>query len=297
VKEDFAVQVRLYNNQLKERRHELQLTQKEIAKAAGVTLQMYAAYENFGYTKHNLAPPWDPRIGTWSPTARKIANFHCVDPEVLFTVGILKVQKGLSELKLDKYAAESLLSTALQKGASSPEHLLEEKQQEAGLSRNLALAIKQLSPLEQKVLHVRHKQRKTLQEAEAYVGVSREQVHQIEARALRKLRHSDLAVFTKRFYLGDRRNGKGVERVEAALNKFGYDQDLQYLEQQLTPWAINDQIYGPLANNVLITMHPKGAAKAYTLIKSSDLTHTRALHAQMRLANNYAELRKHLKGA
>ena len=189
--EDFAVQVRLYNNQLKERRLALKMTQKEIAEAIGISLGNYGPYECFGYNleKSNVPKPYNPETGVWSNIAKSIAAFHCVELEQLFPESVLAVDRNLVERKLSGMAAEALVSEAQTRRSLPPDvHFYEQKE----LSQTIDAAMVQLNPREKKVVsrlfYGSYATSPTTSLA-AEMGVTRERVRQIAAKALRKIRY------------------------------------------------------------------------------------------------------------
>jgi len=299
--EDFAVQLRLYNNQLKERRHALGMTQATIAKAMGVPLGIYSAYENFGYTrpKSNMSPPWNPLSETWTPTALKIANFHCVKPEELFSLGILSVYQNLAEKKLNGYAAKALVSTAQTQGAESPEVLMSFKQRKANLKDDLPIVLKSLTPREHRILHMRFYESKTLEEVGKIFNVNRERARQIEAKALRKLRHSSrssvIAAYRSESSIVDDGEDNTVEKIRALLYRFKHDGDTTRFIQEVVDLKIHPENHAMLINSILLSMTRSSALDLYTEIASS-VSHTLcSMHNALCGAYNYKEVCAHME--
>ena len=77
-------------------------------------------------------------------------------------------------------------------------------------------ALKTLTPRERKVLHMRYDECLTLDEMVKYVGVTRERIRQIEAKAIRKLRHPSRLRYIKAGDLWVRRQKDNHLLAEAA---------------------------------------------------------------------------------
>lgn len=129
---------------------------------------------------------------TWKKSSRRVADALGVTPEDLWPESVLAVKHTTSTLKLNGDELRALRSPsramagALMGEVEAPDSTVMRRE----LRRDLRLALTSLTPREQKVMTLRFGlQDKTLDECAADVGVNRERVRQIEARALRKLRH------------------------------------------------------------------------------------------------------------
>jgi transcriptional regulator with XRE-family HTH domain len=191
---ELRVQIRLYNNKLKECRESLGLTQRELATAAGVLLRDYAKLECLGVS------PVD-EDGEWTTPAQKIADFHCVDPEELFPDSIQKIKVSASERRVDVKELNNLLQSDI-----NTQKLLEDKD----LQRSISKVLSSLSEREEEVIRMHfgigEHDEHTLAEVGERIGrsdrakkyrsydpknnfIGREHTRQIEQKALRKLRH------------------------------------------------------------------------------------------------------------
>lgn len=231
--EDFSVQMRLHNNQLKGRREELGLTQKALAAAIGIHLQAYCAYECFGYNRptSDIAKPWNTKTKNWSKFALKIAAFYCVEPEELFPDSILSVVKNLFEKKVSKEAAHALISDSQKRNALPPDHQIDER---LNLKAALDKAMVGLSPNERHVLTTRFLEESgdTNVKLGETLGVSGNRIYQIEANALRKLRHSRNSCHLKGF-VDNTPNVPASEAILASYHRVNSTKDISRLTQNI----------------------------------------------------------------
>jgi len=179
---DFSATIKLYNNQLKQRRAELGMTTRQISEALGISLATYLALERLGYS------PWK-RAGEWTRTAMKIAEFHGLPPEELFPEAIkhLKATTQVAEFNFDDLVLCDM--DTLPSLMPSPLELMEGRE----LRQGIADALKTLTPREERVLTARlgldGEKGKELGEVGQEFSVSRERIRQIEMKAIKKLRH------------------------------------------------------------------------------------------------------------
>ena len=105
---ELEMTVQLRNNRLKKRRKELNMSQKQIADAIGISLQLYGALETIRDAPRN-------KDGQWRPAVMKIAAFFCEEPEELFSPGIEKIKKSSICQEVDVEALDLLTSDQQQR--------------------------------------------------------------------------------------------------------------------------------------------------------------------------------------
>ncbi len=126
-----------------------------------------------------------PRSGEWTLLALKLAEFFRCMPEDLFS-------ESQQRDKLEKNTVHAEISYAeiVQIASQVPTPQL--AVQASNLRRSITQALLSLSSREERILRLRFGfgcEELTLQEVADLLGVNRERIRQIEARALRKLRH------------------------------------------------------------------------------------------------------------
>lgn len=183
---DFRIKVRAYNNHLLTRREAFPATQKQLALWAGVPLSAYAELESL------KRPAWSARDGYWTDAAIKLAHFYDVDPQEIFPEEVKHVTAKRIEHELS--AAEALYFQKCGPSLSQPDVICQSKD----LLEKTQEVLADLTLLEEGVLCMRfgidmRGDGETLEAIGAHLGVGKERVRQIEARALRKLRHPDRA--------------------------------------------------------------------------------------------------------
>ena len=177
---EFTLRVR--NNRLKERRSKLGLSQPKFAEAARVGLGSYRALEAM-----KLHPQYVD--GSWRDIALALSAFHRVDVEELFPPAVLAVGEPVIVRKVDGHDLRELMSTHDTLRLEAPDELYDRIEVGSQIVRVLAT----LTPREEQV--IRHRfgidgaEEMTLEEIGAKLGVNRERIRQVEAKALRKMRH------------------------------------------------------------------------------------------------------------
>ncbi len=183
----FELTLTLRNNLLKSRREALGLTRKALAAAVGVRPSEYGRLESLKKApKVRTGPYWSEL--RWSTAATRVAEFFNVLPEDLWPTEILKVQKVEESKTFDLEDLRPLLIEQQARALESPEDILIREEFETSVSR----VLETLSVREQVVLRQRFGfdgKDSTLDETGATLDVSKERIRQIEAKALRKLRH------------------------------------------------------------------------------------------------------------
>jgi len=183
--QDLELEIRLYNNQIKERRTGLGMSQGRLAKSCGTNKSYVGLLESM-----KLSPKC--KDGTWRKAALDIAAFFGVEPEEMFPP-FTEIADALERPKAKVSADElgrrlKMLETPCLEAPSLPDELFERD----ALKQTIIGVLETLTPREELVIRHRfgidHKEKK-LEEIGTVIGVQRERVRQIEAKALRKLRH------------------------------------------------------------------------------------------------------------
>lgn len=182
----FGIKQRLYNWSMRVAREKLGLTQKDLARLVGTYPVNISRMETFR---------WFPK----RELASKVGEILHIDPLVLFP-------EWLKEFKLEQISPgledESVsLSEAVSLGYIRHDYLLGTVDQEVIehevdmhlLHERVKECLTRLPARERNVLELRFGlvdgSPKTMDQVGSRVGVTRERIHQIEAKALRMLRH------------------------------------------------------------------------------------------------------------
>lgn len=179
---DFHVTIRVANNQLRERRDELGLTQKQMAVAAGVGINDYAALEGMRVS------PLD-REGEWRSAAKSIAAFHCVEPEELWPEAILEVETSRANIKVN--AGEFAAALPAQPQHALPEDAVCSEELKHTIQTRLAIFPERVERILVRRFGLDGQDPATYREIGRQLGLSTERIRQIEDRALRQLRRSE----------------------------------------------------------------------------------------------------------
>lgn len=204
---DLRIAVRLYNNQLRERREERGFSVPSFAEIADVEYGAYLALETLRASPLTSGRgPRGPRPIEWRQIALRIAEFWDVDVAVLWPDEILAVERSSSEIRVDAEEFRALIENRQSLAAFD---LLANKE----LNHQLVEALAVLNPREQRVIrgrfgidgdtHAGHLGM-TLDDLSEELGICRARVRQIEAKALRKLRHPSVAAVLKAYGGGPR---------------------------------------------------------------------------------------------
>lgn len=187
---DLRIIARVYNNQLRERRETLGLTQKALSERAGICCSDYARLEAMSASPVTSAigPFGKPRVPTWTKPARSIASFYGLPPEDLFPDAVKLVTRTKAEIRVN---AEEMAAMLCPPAETDPQKLLASAEDNAALEKSLGL----LSSGERLVIECRWGLRDgvemTLADIAERMCLSRGRVHQIESKALWKLRNSE----------------------------------------------------------------------------------------------------------
>jgi transcriptional regulator with XRE-family HTH domain len=174
--DELEIELRIRNNLLKRRRLSAGMSQAQLAKAIGVTVTAYGELESM----HR--PPLLKRSGRWRPCALKIAAYWKCEPEELWPEAIKRVNKTVARITWD---AQQYFEAYQPKALPAPD--------EPDLRPVLNEAVSVLQPREQRIIAGLYRDGKQLEEVAQDMGVSRERIRQIEAKALRRLRHPSVA--------------------------------------------------------------------------------------------------------
>ena len=175
---DFRVIVKLKNNQLVERREAYGLSVKAFCEKFDLPYQSYLYLE----TLHD-SPLLKKKSGetAWKPLALRISDLHRVHPDVLWPDAMLAVEKSRTELRM---SAEDAFTLASADSRSQIDHVMRSQ-----LEATVAEVVGTLSKREQEVIEMLYGDNLTLAQAADNLDVCTERCRQIEAKALRKLRH------------------------------------------------------------------------------------------------------------
>jgi len=193
----FEITLRVRNNLIKGRRTRMGLSAKDAARKIGVSYTSYVQYEAM-----SLAPY--RKDGQWRESALKLVSFFCCRPEELWPEEVLAVQKNTVVATVD---SDRMLALS----GYYPEQRLPPSPDEAvsaiELGDAVAVSLDTLNPRERTMLRLRFgldgEAPLTLDEAGEVIGVSRERARQVEAKALRKLRHPSRSQELRRFLVDD----------------------------------------------------------------------------------------------
>ena len=186
---EFSIRVKVYNNQLRQRRLELGLTGTKLAKEIGVSVQLYCALERL------KTSPLTSK-GEWTAAAKKLSAYHCVSADELFPDAVQAIQGPVVVERT--VSASDLEGLAFGCGHANildmlPSEIVEISEVYGALDK----ALRSLSAREEIILRQRFGigadggggEEMSLAEIGTGLGLTRTRIRQIEATALRKLRH------------------------------------------------------------------------------------------------------------
>lgn len=182
MKNNLHITIYIRNNQILQRRKDLNMSQVEFAKVAGIGIGSFQALENC------LESPLD-KSGNWTEQAMKLCNFFCEEPEVIFSEDVVSLKKNKIVAAIN---ANTLIAAAQEK------MLLEagvQKLENAEVYSSVKNALLTLTPREEKVVRMRfgigEESSHSFEEVGQEFNVNHRRIQQIELKALRKLRHPD----------------------------------------------------------------------------------------------------------
>lgn len=103
---DFEVELRIKNNQIKERREKLGFSQGQLAEAAGISIYQLRKFEAI---RTRSTDQW----GKWKESALKLAEFLCVEPDILFPEAAKSVVQPVIRKKLDAMEIPALAGSGV----------------------------------------------------------------------------------------------------------------------------------------------------------------------------------------
>ena len=138
---DLRVTLRLYNNQLRERREALQFSQSKLAEKIGINVNTYMAYELLQRQPVN-------RYGEVKPGAVKIAEYFNVPLSTLWPEMISLILTNRAERKIDISELVFLTSNQTFRMSEPPDHEISRKE----LRRAVKCAVLSLPENDRKVV-------------------------------------------------------------------------------------------------------------------------------------------------
>tara|TARA_R110000787_G_scaffold18026_1_gene55644 strand:+ start:2095 stop:2910 length:816 start_codon:yes stop_codon:yes gene_type:complete len=181
---DYRLEIKIKNNYLYEKMQEQGIsTASELARVVGLGPSVIGEILNLKVTPYT-------NKGTVRSAIQCLCDFFSCNPEDLFPAqhifDPLTVNQGAIQANIGE-----LMSSNLLESVHNPDLLVEITEQKEAIEKTLD----QLTSREKKVLEVRYglgdEEGCTLKEAGIKFGVRAERIRQIEAKALRKLRHPD----------------------------------------------------------------------------------------------------------
>ncbi len=182
----------VWNGRLRVCRNNYGLLQREVAMAVGMTVQRFELVERLKVL------PTDEEAEELASFFNKSVNwlFPPILKEVIDTGKLSQRAKSLGEAELIS------LSVAARQGLLSSGSVIDESDKN-DLQKETIGALNKLSSRERQILEMRFgltgDKSKTLDDVATIIGVTRERIRQIEAKALRKLRHPSRSKHLKSF--------------------------------------------------------------------------------------------------
>lgn len=144
----------------------------------------------------NMKNPIFDSQGRIKPFIKKLCDtLNCL-PEELFTATQMEASLETNKRTLEVKEAEMRFLLDQQDQTKLLDQIVEDEE----LSYTVKKALSTLSPREEKVIRLRFEDDLTLEETAKQLDVTRERIRQIEAKALRKLKHPDRYKELKEFY-------------------------------------------------------------------------------------------------
>jgi DNA-directed RNA polymerase sigma subunit (sigma70/sigma32) len=182
--DEYAVKVTVRNNLILRRMKKLGIkSQAELAKLAGVSVHTVNIL--IGMKKR----PMDGKNGEWTDAAFSMSSALQTEPEELWT----EKQRGMALGRNSREVSMSEDAVAQLASGNGTEQMV----QKVLTSERVAKTLQILTPRQQDIIHRRFFEGETLEEVAIQHGVQRERIRQIEAKALRKLKHPSNAKLLK----------------------------------------------------------------------------------------------------
>lgn len=182
--DEYAVKVTVRNNLILRRMKQLGIkTQTELSKISGLSMRTVGILINM------QKRPMDGIHGEWTDSAFALSSALQTEPEELWT----EKQRGMALGRNSREVSMSEDAVAQLASGQGTEQMV----QKVLTSERVAKALHVLTPRQQDVIHRRFYNQETLEEVAIRYGVQRERIRQIEAKALRKLKHPSNAKLLK----------------------------------------------------------------------------------------------------
>jgi RNA polymerase primary sigma factor len=182
--DEYSVKVTVRNNLILRRMKKLGIkSQAELAKLAGVSVHTVNIL--IGMKKR----PMDGKNGEWTDAAFSMSSALQMEPEELWT----EKQRGMALGRNSREVSMSEDAVAQLASGNGTEQMV----QKVLTSERVAKTLQILTPRQQDIIHRRFFEGETLEEVAIQHGVQRERIRQIEAKALRKLKHPSNAKLLK----------------------------------------------------------------------------------------------------
>ena len=203
---DYRVEVKVKNNYLFSMMKSYGIENvPQLGKATGISINVLYTYLNLTKTPHT-------KKGRLLPSVEALCSFFSCAVDDLFPPqhieNPLEKNSGVIEANMNELVSSNLLG-----GGTDPLELLEKQD----TPKLVSTALEKLNPRERMVIKARFgldgEEEKTLQEIAEVLDVCRSRARQIEAKALRKLRHpftTDAALA----YVYDEGLGESKEKIE-----------------------------------------------------------------------------------
>lgn len=182
--DEYAVKVTVRNNLILRRMKKLGIkSQAELAKQSGLGPQIVGTL--IGLKKR----PVSAYTGEWLDCAFALSSALQTEPEELWT----EKQRGMALGRNSREVSMSEDAVAQLASGNGTEQMV----QKVLTSERVAKTLQVLTPRQQDIIHRRFFEEETLDEVAIHHGVHRERIRQIEAKALRKLKHPSNAKLLK----------------------------------------------------------------------------------------------------
>lgn len=192
---DIEVQVRIYNHRMREyarRAREVDgMTTREMCDEIGVSLGDWYALASLRKSPllkfDSLGGSAAKRKTPWRKAALRIARALLVTPDELWPDAVLQLKERERTFYLDASQLQTI-------GGSAAGYLPADPVERKEMQRDVGAMLDTLTPRERQVIEMRFgfgvwADESTLEDVAEQVDLTRERVRQIEAKALRKLRH------------------------------------------------------------------------------------------------------------
>lgn len=187
--DDVRVKIGLRNNRLLYLRERKHLSQKKLGKLCGISFGKINAIECLRESPFRMFKFEGQETLVFSNAAIKLAKFFEVEPAFIFPESLTKIKVRDIEFSTVADNLPDGFYLDAPETPMLPNEMLERKQ----LSERIEHVFLSLSPREEAVLRMRFFEEMDLKEIGEKFGIHKETVRQIEAKALRKLRHPSKA--------------------------------------------------------------------------------------------------------